>query len=105
MNVSRILLLTAAIGLLIGCSSAVESGLYSVQGGSDRVNVDSLEKTKALMSRDTNSFWAETVTMDLKAEKPTLKSYDAPEHSVSGSGTYISGMIIFETVTPAVETG
>jgi len=79
MNLRRILLLAAAIGLLFGCSRAVEPGLYTVQGGFVRVYVDSLGNTKALMYRDTSSIWADTVTVDLKAEKPALKPYEAPE--------------------------
>ena len=79
MNPRRFLLLAAAIGLLSGCSRAVEPGLYTVQGGFVRVYVDSLGNTKALMYRDTSSVWADTVTVDLKAEKPALKPYEAPE--------------------------
>jgi acetyl esterase/lipase len=79
MNPRRILLLAAAIGLLLGCSRAVEPGLYTVQGGFVRVYLDSLGNTKALMYRDTSSIWADTVTVDLKAEKLDLKPYEAPE--------------------------
>ena len=79
MNPRRILLLAAAIGLLSGCSRAVEPGLYTVQGGFVCVYVDSLGNTKALMYRDTSSVWADTVTVDLKVEKPALKPYVAPE--------------------------
>ena len=79
MNRRRILLLAAAIGLLLGCSRAVEPGLYTVQGGFVRVYLDSLGNTKALMYRDTSSIWADTVTVDLKAEKLDLKPYEAPE--------------------------
>jgi poly(3-hydroxybutyrate) depolymerase len=79
MNARRLLVLAAAIGLLFGCSRAIEPGLYTVQGGFVRVYIDSLGNTKALMYRDTSSIWADTVTVDLKAEKLALKPYEAPE--------------------------
>jgi acetyl esterase/lipase len=79
MNPRRILLLAVAIGLLLGCSRTVEPGLYTVQDGFVRVYLDSLGNTKALMYRDTSSIWADTVTVDLKAEKLALKPYEVPE--------------------------
>lgn len=80
MSIRRLIVLGAVIGLSLSCSRTVEPGLYTVQGGYVRVYVDSLGSTKALMYRDTSGVWADTMTVDLKAEKLSLKPYEAPEY-------------------------
>ena len=79
MNLRRLILLGALLTLALSCSRSVEPGVYTVQGGFVRVYVDSLGNTKALMYRDTSGVWADTSSLDLKAEKPVLKPYEAPE--------------------------
>ena len=79
MNLRRLILLGALLTLALSCTRSVEPGLYTVQGGFVRVYVDSLGNTKALMYRDTSGVWADTSSLDLKAEKPVLKPYEAPE--------------------------
>jgi alpha-beta hydrolase superfamily lysophospholipase len=68
-----------AILLLTACNRATEPGLYKTADGFVRVYLDSLGNTKAVMYRDTSSVWADTVSVDLKAEKLALKPYEAPE--------------------------
>ena len=80
MNLRRLFLVLAVIGLTLACSRGVEPGLYTVQGGFVRIYVDSLGTLRALMYRDTSSIWADTVSVDLKAEKMDLKPYEAPEY-------------------------
>ena len=77
--VKKLIVFCAAIGLFLACSKSVEPGLYTTQGGYVRVYVDSLGNTKALMYRDTSALWADTLTIDLKAAKLSLKPYEAPE--------------------------
>lgn len=79
MNLRRLILLGALLTLALSCTRTVEPGVYTVQGGFVRVYVDSLGNTKALMYRDTSGVWADTLSLDLKAEKPDLKPYEAPE--------------------------
>ena len=79
MSFRRLFLLGTLFALSLSCSRSVEPGLYTVQGGFVRVYVDSLGNTKALMYRDTSGVWADTLTVDLKAEKLALKPYEAPE--------------------------
>ncbi|MBR5108488.1 MAG: alpha/beta hydrolase [Bacteroidales bacterium] len=79
MNLRRLILLGALLTLALSCTRTVEPGVYTVQGGFVRVFVDSLGNTKALMYRDTSGVWADTLSLDLKAEKPDLKPYEAPE--------------------------
>ena len=79
MNLRRLILLGALLTLALSCSRSVEPGVYTMQGGFVRVYVDSLGNTKALMYRDTSGVWADTSSLDLKAEKPVLKPYEAPE--------------------------
>lgn len=79
MNLRRLILLGALLTLALSCTRTVEPGVYTVQGGFVRVYVDSLGNTKALMYRDTSGVWADTASLDLKAEKPVLKPYEAPE--------------------------
>ena len=80
MSLRRLIVLGAVIGLTISCSRTIEPGLYTVQGGFVRVFVDSLGKTKAVMYRDTSGVWADTLSVDLKAEKLALKPYVTPEY-------------------------
>ena len=80
MTARRLLLVLAVLGLTLACSRGVEPGLYTTDGGFVRVYVDSLGVTRALMYRDTSSIWADTVSVDLKAEKLALKPYEAPEY-------------------------
>lgn len=68
-----------AILCISACSRAIEPGLYRTEDGFVRVYLDSLGNTKAVMYRDTSSVWADTVSVDLKAEKLALKPYEAPE--------------------------
>ena len=75
----RLFLLGAVLALALSCSRSVEPGLYTVQDGYVRVYVDSLGNTKALMYRDTSALWADTLSIDLKEQKLTLKPYEAPE--------------------------
>ena len=79
MNLRRLILLGALLTLALSCTRTVVPGVYTVQGGFVRVYVDSLGNTKALMYRDTSGVWADTSSLDLKAEKPVLKPYEAPE--------------------------
>ncbi len=79
MNLRRLIILGALLTLALSCTRTVEPGVYTVQGGFVRVYVDSLGNTKALMYRDTSGVWADTSSLDLKAEKPVLKPYEAPE--------------------------
>ena len=79
MSLRRLFLLGAVAALVLACNRAPEPGVYTVQGGFVRVYVDSLGATKALMYRDTSGIWADTLTVDLKAEKLALKPYEAPE--------------------------
>ncbi len=79
MSAFRSILACALAALALSCTRAVEPGVYTVQGGFVRVFVDSLGNTKALMYRDTSGVWADTLTVDLKAEKLALKPYEAPE--------------------------
>ena len=79
MKLRRLILLGALLTLALSCSRSVEPGVYTMQGGFVRVYVDSLGNTKALMYRDTSGVWADTSSLDLKAEKPVLKPYEAPE--------------------------
>ena len=79
MTARRLLLVVAVLGLTLACSRGVEPGLYTTEGGFVRVYIDSLGVTRALMYRDTSSIWADTVSIDLKAEKLALKPYEAPE--------------------------
>ena len=79
MKLRRLILLGALLTLALSCTRTVEPGVYTVQGGFVRVYVDSLGNTKALMYRDTSGVWADTSSLDLKAEKPVLKPYEAPE--------------------------
>ncbi len=79
MNLRRLILLGALLTLALSCTRTVEPGVYTVQGGFVRVYVDSLGNTKALMYRDTSGVWADTSSLDLKAEKPVMKPYEAPE--------------------------
>ena len=79
MSLRRLFLLGAVAALALSCTRTVEPGVYTVQGGFVRVYVDSLGATKALMYRDTSGIWADTLTVDLKAEKLALKPYEAPE--------------------------
>ena len=79
MNLRRLILLGALLILALSCTRSIEPGVYTVQGGFVRVYVDSLGNTKALMYRDTSGVWADTSSLDLKAEKPVLKPYEAPE--------------------------
>ena len=80
MTTRRLFLVLAVLGLTLACSRGVEPGLYTTEGGFVRVYVDSLGVTRALMYRDTSSIWADTVSVDLKAEKLALKPYEAPEY-------------------------
>ena len=80
MTTHRLFLVLAVLGLTLACSRGVEPGLYTTEGGFVRVYVDSLGVTRALMYRDTSSIWADTVSVDLKAEKLALKPYEAPEY-------------------------
>ena len=79
MSLRRLFLLGAVAALALACNRTPEPGVYTVQGGFVRVYVDSLGATKALMYRDTSGVWADTLTVDLKAEKLALKPYEAPE--------------------------
>lgn len=79
MSLRRLFLLGAVAALALACTRTVEPGVYTVQGGFVRVYVDSLGATKALMYRDTSGVWADTLSVDLKAEKLALKPYEAPE--------------------------
>ena len=79
MSLRRLFLLGAVAALALSCTRTVEPGVYTVQGGFVRVYVDSLGATKALMYRDTSGVWADTLSVDLKAEKLALKPYEAPE--------------------------
>jgi len=79
MKLRRLILLGALLTLALSCTRTVEPGVYTMQGGFVRVYVDSLGNTKALMYRDTSGVWADTSSLDLKAEKPVLKPYEAPE--------------------------
>ena len=79
MTFRRLVLLGAVLALILSCSRSVEPGLYLVEGGYVRVFLDSLGNTKALMYRDTSSLWADTLSIDLKAQKLDLKPYEAPE--------------------------
>ena len=79
MSLRRLIVLAAVLGLALSCSRTPEPGVYTVQEGFVRVFVDSLGNTKALMYRDTSGVWADTLTVDLKAEKLALKPYEAPE--------------------------
>ncbi|MBO6064018.1 MAG: alpha/beta hydrolase [Bacteroidales bacterium] len=79
MTLRHLILLGALLTLALSCTRSVEPGLYTMQGGFVRVYVDSLGNTKALMYRDTSGVWADTSSLDLKAEKPVLKPYEAPE--------------------------
>ena len=79
MNLRRLFLLVGILSLALSCTRGVEPGLYTVQDGFVRVYVDSLGNTKALMYRDTSGIWADTLSIDLKVEKPVLKPYEAPE--------------------------
>lgn len=79
MNLRRLILLGALLTLALSCTRSIEPGVYTVQGGFVRVYVDSLGNTKALLYRDTSGVWADTSSLDLKAEKPVLKPYEAPE--------------------------
>ena len=79
MSLRRLFLLGAVAALALACTRTVEPGVYTVQGGFVRVYVDSLGATKALMYRDTSGIWADTLTVDLKAEKLALNPYEAPE--------------------------
>ena len=79
MSLRRLILLGALLTLALSCTRSIEPGVYTVQGGFVRVYVDSLGNTKALMYRDTSGVWADTSSLDLKAEKPVLKPYEAPE--------------------------
>lgn len=63
----------------MACNRTTEPGLYKTADGFVRVYLDSLGNTKAVMYRDTSSVWADTVSVDLKAEKLALKPYEAPE--------------------------
>ena len=69
----------AVLALVLSCTRGVEPGLYTAQGRYVRVFVDSLGNTNALMYRDTSGLWADTVKVDLKAQKWDLKPYEAPE--------------------------
>ena len=69
----------ALLALLCACTRGVEPGLYEVKDGYVRVFLDSLGKERAVMYRDTSSVWADTLTIDLKAQKWDLKPYEAPE--------------------------
>ena len=80
MNARRLILVGAVLGLALACSRSVEPGLYTTENGFVRVYVDSLGTTRALMYCDTSSIWADTVSIDLKAEKLALKPYEAPEY-------------------------
>ena len=79
MSLRRLIVLGALAALALSCSRTPEPGLYTTQGGFVRVFVDSLGNTRALMYRDTSGVWADTLTVDLKAEKLALKPYEAPE--------------------------
>ena len=79
MKAGRLVLLGAVIGLALSCAKSVEPGIYTVQDGFVRVFLDSLGRTRALMYRDTSALWADTVTVDLKAEKLAWKPYQEPE--------------------------
>ena len=79
MSLRHLLLLGAVAALALACNRTPEPGVYTTQGGFVRVYVDSLGATKALMYRDTSGIWADTLTVDLKAEKLALKPYEAPE--------------------------
>ena len=83
MNLRRLFLLGGILSLALSCTRGVEPGLYTVQDGFVRVYVDSLGNTKALMYRDTSGIWADTLSIDLKVEKPVLKPYKAPEFRLS----------------------
>ena len=78
-RICNICLCFLAAWLAVACVRTVEPGLYSVKDGFVRVYLDSLGNTKAVMYRDTSSVWADTVSVDLKAEKLALKPYEAPE--------------------------
>lgn len=78
-RICNICLCLAVACLAAACVRTVDPGLYSVKDGFVRVYLDSLGNTKALMYRDTSSVWADTVSVDLKAEKLALKPYEAPE--------------------------
>ena len=78
-RICHICLCFVAAWLAVACVRSVEPGLYSVKDGFVRVYLDSLGNTKAVMYRDTSSVWADTVSVDLKAEKLALKPYEAPE--------------------------
>lgn len=78
-RICHICLCLAVACLAAACVRTVDPGLYSVKDGFVRVYLDSLGNTKALMYRDTSSVWADTVSVDLKAEKLALKPYEAPE--------------------------
>ena len=71
--------LLAAVGLAGACSRDVEPGLYEVADGYVRVFVDSLGARKALLYRNLDTLWADTLSIDLKAQKWDLKPYEAPE--------------------------
>ena len=79
MSLRRLIVLAAVLGLALSCSRTPEPGVYTVQDGFVRVFVDSLGNTKALVYRDTSGVWADTASIDLKAEKLALKPYEAPE--------------------------
>ena len=80
MKAFRAILFGIIATLALACSRGVEPGLYTAEGGFVRVYVDSLGVTRALMYRDTSSIWADTVSIDLKAEKLALTPYEAPEY-------------------------
>ena len=72
-------LLVALAVLTLSCSRQPEPGLYRVPEGFLRIWADSLGRVEALLYRDTGSVWADTDSIDLKAEKLALKPYEAPE--------------------------
>ncbi len=76
---NSLFLLVACAILALSCARSTEPGVYTVQGGYVRVFTDSIGNTKALMYRDTSGVWADTLSIDLKAEKLALKPYEAPE--------------------------
>ena len=87
--------LTAIVlaGLLCGCARTVEPGLYRVQtGGGDgfvRVYTDSLGVDRAVLYRNLGNLWADTLGIDLKEQKLTLRTYEPPEfHRFSSRELY-----------------
>ena len=78
-RINRLSILAVLTALLFSCARSVEPGLYEVGEGFVRVYVDSLGHERALLYKDLDSLWADTLSIDLKAQKWDLKPYVAPE--------------------------